>query len=110
MEFPQRPLLGLHQQRGTCRKQRVDLRLAVSEHRLFLLRIRYGGSDGWHSATLTVNPPASCSLPWGGSIVHGASVTAYQASTVPYGSSCVSQTRSCSNGSLSGSYQYQSCT
>lgn len=70
----------------------------------------YGGYDGWHSYVLTVNPPASCSLPWGGTLAHGGSVTAYQASSVSYGSSCVSQTRSCSNGTLSGSYQYQSCS
>ena len=70
----------------------------------------YGGSDGWHSYTLTVNPPANCTAPWGATVSHGSSVTAYQASTVPYGSSCTSQSRSCSNGTLSGTYQYQSCT
>jgi hypothetical protein len=68
-----------------------------------------GGSDGWHSYTLTVDPPTSCSLPWGGSISHGTSITASQAATVPYGQSCVSQTRTCTNGTLSGSYQYQTC-
>lgn len=67
-----------------------------------------GGSDGWHGATLTVYQ--SCALPWGGSIGNGQSTTAYQASTVPYGSSCTSQTRTCNNGTLSGSYQYQSCS
>jgi hypothetical protein len=69
----------------------------------------YGASDGWHSYTLTVNPPASCTLPWGGTLAHGGSVTAYEASSVAYGGTCNSQTRSCSNGTLSGSYQYQSC-
>jgi hypothetical protein len=69
----------------------------------------YGGSDGWHSYSLTVNAPASCSLPWGGTLAHGGSATAYQAATVSYGSSCSSETRTCSNGSLSGSYQYQYC-
>jgi len=57
-----------------------------------------------------VNAPLSCSLPWGGTITHGQSVTAYQSSSVPYGNSCVSQTRSCDNGSLSGSYTYASCS
>lgn len=67
-----------------------------------------GGSDGWHSAVLTVR--ASCSLPWSGTIQNGQSTIAYQAATVAYGSSCSSQTRICSDGTLSGSYLYQSCS
>ena len=38
-----------------------------------------------------------------------ASVVAYQNSTVPFGSQCVSETRTCSNGVLSGSFNYGSC-
>ena len=69
----------------------------------------YGaGETGECSATLTVN--RQCTTPWGATVTHGNSVTAWQASTVPYGSTCSSQTRSCSNGTLSGSYQYQSCS
>ena len=67
-----------------------------------------GGSDGAHAATLTVY--RRCSLPWGGTIAHSQSATAYQASTVPYGSTCVSQSRSCSDSTLSGTYQYGSCS
>jgi Tfp pilus assembly protein PilV len=52
----------------------------------------------------------NCSLPWGGSVVNNAAVTAYQSSMVAYGSSCVSQSRNCSSGTLSGTYQYESCT
>src|SRR5690606_14055289 len=52
----------------------------------------------------------SCALPWGGAIANGQSVTAYQASSVPNGQTCNSQTRQCSNGQLSGSYAYQACT
>jgi hypothetical protein len=37
------------------------------------------------------------------------SVTAYQSSTVPAGQQCVSQTRTCQNGTLTGSYQYATC-
>src|SRR5690606_31847115 len=55
-------------------------------------------------------PPSNCGTPWGGFVSHGGSVLAYQAASVPYGSSCTSQTRSCTNGVLAGSYQYQSCT
>lgn len=48
----------------------------------------------------------SCSLPWGGSIADGSSVTAYSSSSSP----CSSQTRTCNDGSLNGSYQYSSCS
>ena len=40
----------------------------------------------------------------------GATITAYQSSSVPFGSTCVSQIRTCSEGSLSGSYAYGSCS
>lgn len=43
-------------------------------------------------------------------VLHGSSTTAYSSADVPYGSSCSSETRSCYNGSLSGSYQFASCT
>ena len=66
-------------------------------------------SGSYASGSCTVAPPASCNLS-GQEVVSGSSVTAYQASTVPYGSSCVSESRVCTNGSLSGSYQYLSCS
>jgi hypothetical protein len=43
-------------------------------------------------------------------VANGGSITAYQAATVPYGQQCVSQTRTCSNGTLSGSYGYTTCS
>lgn len=52
---------------------------------------------------------AGCPRPWGGTVAHGASITAYQAASVPHGSSCASQTRTCTNGSLSGTYTHQTC-
>ena len=52
---------------------------------------------------------ASCTFN-GNTIASGNSVTAYQSSSVSYGQSCVSQTRTCTNGTLSGSYTYGSCT
>ena len=55
-------------------------------------------------------PPSDCTAPWGAVVTNGSSVTAYQAASVPAGSSCVSETRTCNNGSLSGSYAHQSCT
>ncbi len=43
-------------------------------------------------------------------VLHTASVTAYQSSSVPHGQQCVSERRLCTNGSLSGSYQYANCS
>ena len=45
----------------------------------------------------------------GKTIASGSSVVAYQSSSVASGSQCVLQTRTCSNGTLSGSYQYANC-
>src|ERR1043166_2045636 len=67
-----------------------------------------GGSYQYSSCS--VASCASCSLPWGGSIAHNANVTAYQNSSVACGASCVSQTRTCNNGSLSGSYTNSDCS
>lgn len=48
-----------------------------------------------------------CALPWGGYLLSGQSVTAYQNLT----SSCgTSETRTCTDGTLSGSYTYDSCS
>jgi hypothetical protein len=60
-----------------------------------------------NSATCTGN---SCPLPWGGSLAHGGSIGAFQTSSVPCGNTCNSETRSCSFGSLSGSFTNQSCS
>lgn len=67
-------------------------------------------SGTYGNAGCSVDACASCSLPWGGSIAHNQSVTAYQSSSVPCGSSCNNQTRTCNNGSLSGSYTNSSCS
>ncbi len=73
-------------------------------------------ADGyqWFGSTctenITVTAPAACTLPWGGTLANGSSVTAYQASSVNSGDTCNSQTRTCTNGTLSGSYTNQSCT
>lgn len=53
--------------------------------------------------------PSSCSTPWGGTVAHNRTVTAYQTSSVACGSACQSQTRRCNDGSLSGTYRYGRC-
>ncbi|MFA5996360.1 MAG: hypothetical protein WC790_01400 [Candidatus Paceibacterota bacterium] len=64
------------------------------------------------SRTVTVTLP-KCSLPWGGTIDHGQSVTAYSQSRVVTPALCTAastmETRTCNMGVLSGSYTYQSC-
>ena len=67
-------------------------------------------SGSYSNQTCNVAAPASCSLPWGGTVAHGGSVTAYASGSVACGSSCTSQTRTCSNGTLSGSYTNSSCS
>jgi hypothetical protein len=61
-------------------------------------------------------PPAptylSCVTPFGPSIPHGASITAFQTATIycPSTAQCASETRVCNNGTLSGSYTASSCS
>ncbi|MGZ3773957.1 MAG: hypothetical protein ACXVCY_13655 [Pseudobdellovibrionaceae bacterium] len=45
----------------------------------------------------------------GQELTENQSVVAYQNSAVPYGSSCVSENRVCTNGVLNGSYAYAKC-
>jgi hypothetical protein len=51
---------------------------------------------------------APCTLPWGGTLDNGNAVVAYLESA-PAGA-CTSETRTCTEGVLSGSYTHQSCT
>jgi len=59
-------------------------------------------------ASCNVDVPQSC-LFNGETIAHGQLITAFQNSTQAYGSTCVSEQRSCENGVMSGSFQYGSC-
>lgn len=60
---------------------------------------------------VTVSSCPGCALPWGGTIAHGTSVIAYQ-TNAPTGVACstIQQTRTCSNGVLSGSYTNSACS
>jgi len=57
-----------------------------------------------HSSTT-----ASCTLN-GMMIASGGQVTAFQAGSVPSGSTCMSQTRHCLNGVLDGAYTFATCS
>lgn len=79
------------------------------------MQVYVPGSTAAEWQSFVANPPGGvtlascgCALPWGGTLSEGQSVTAYQTDAAPYGG-CVSETRTCSGGTLSGSYQYQSC-
>lgn len=82
------------------------------------LRARLNTSSSFNTAhgvtvslgTLSTNWTATtniqtCTLPWGGTISHGQSVTAFQAAC----GTCASQSRTCSGGVLSGTFTNQSC-
>jgi type IV pilus modification protein PilV len=59
--------------------------------------------------TLSTDGDSNCVAPWGASVSNGGSVTAYQTASVPEGS-CASEQRVCTNGTLSGSYVFESCS
>lgn len=67
------------------------------------------GAGGTTNCSRTVTVNRSCTFN-GNTVLHGASVTAYQASSVPFGNSCVSQTRTCTDGTLSGTYAHSTCS
>jgi hypothetical protein len=54
--------------------------------------------------------PANCTSPWSEVIPHGQSRNAFATPTVPYGTQCAQETRICSDGVLTGSGQFNSCT
>ncbi len=63
-------------------------------------------------ATTTPTTGASCTTPWGTTLFHGQSVNAYQLlelQTYPVQQRCALEVRSCTNGTLSGSYTLASC-
>jgi hypothetical protein len=59
-------------------------------------------------AACTVQPPANCTFN-GQTVASGSSVVAFQAASVPSGQTCVSQNRTCTNGTLSGTFTFASC-
>jgi hypothetical protein len=69
------------------------------------------GDSSYQFASCSVGQPNACSFN-SQSIASGASVTAYQSSSVPAGSQCVSAQLTCTNGTLSDvqNYPYAACT
>ena len=69
-------------------------------------------SGSYTSQSCIVDPPNSCYNPSTGlvDIAHSSSKIFYQQPSVLFGQSCLSETRTCNNGALSGSYAYSSCS
>jgi len=60
------------------------------------------------SSPVITTPNKSCSLN-GKDIAHNTNTTSYLTNSVPYGQTCQSQTRTCTNGTLSGTYTNSTC-
>jgi len=60
--------------------------------------------------TCTVNEAAACVFTADQILQSGQSIWAYEASSVPYGSTCSKQMRQCNDGALSGTYKYATCS
>ncbi len=66
-------------------------------------------SGSYNFGSCSAGAAASC-LFNGQSLASGQTVKSYQSSTVAFGRTCISQDRLCTNGNLSGSYNYGSCS
>ena len=70
---------------------------------------RYRCNDGSWEREQGSCDPDDCSRPWGGTVSHGHSITAYQQQVVGCHESCNSEQRTCNYGDLSGSYNHETC-
>ena len=68
------------------------------------------GDNAYDKASCSVASCNSCTSPWSATVNHGDSVTAYQAATVAFGQTCQSEQRTCTDGTLDGTYTHQSCS
>lgn len=66
-------------------------------------------SGTYTNATCTVASPLNCTFN-GNQVTHGNSVTAYLTSSIPYGNTCTSEQRTCTNANLSGTYTNATCS
>ncbi len=92
---------------------RLSGAIAVSpvKNAVYTIVCKGAGGSVTKSATVTVSappPPKGCTFN-NKAVASGKSVTAYKASSVAFGGKCASQQRTCTNGTLSGSYAYPSC-
>ena len=65
-------------------------------------------SGNYQHPFCAVNVPRTCLF--NNTVVpHQGQITTFESSTVPYGTTCKSQTRTCNNGALTGTYFFTSC-
>jgi hypothetical protein len=67
-------------------------------------------SGSYTNETCSIATTADCTAPWGDAVPNGSNRTAYDTASVPYGYTCSSHTRTCTNGILSGSGNYGACS
>ena len=65
-------------------------------------------SGSFTNANCNVAVAEDCSL-GGLNIANGASITAYKSATANFGGNCVSQERTCTDGNLTGTFEFNSC-
>lgn len=65
----------------------------------------------WYASCKQSSPtiPNGCTTPWWTTIANDQSVEAFYMESVPFGDFCQKQTRTCKDGVLGWSFQYQSC-
>lgn len=66
-------------------------------------------SGSYAFPSCSVGAPVSCNFN-GQILAHNQMITMYQSTSVPYGQNCASQVRTCSNGSMTGSYNASTCS
>jgi hypothetical protein len=71
------------------------------------------GSNSFASKTCRVTGCPACTLPWGATLQHGASVEAYNLASAPCAGRCLKTTLTCNRGALVGdasTYRFPSCS
>src|SRR3989344_6233098 len=100
--------------RDLCRIAYPTISLLDGKEYMYYAYSYSGGANTLHGRSRLVwnsgvTSQTSCVTPWGTTVANGNSVTAHITSSVAYGSACTSETRTCTNGQLSGSYTYSTC-
>lgn len=95
--------------------QTLDYQVSASSSTPYLKVCRAGGGNARANFAITgvalkgTTSNLNCSFN-SQNILHGSSTTTYQSATVSAGSTCQSQVRTCSNGTLSGNYTNSTCS
>lgn len=83
--------------------------LAVSAAQAQDYEYRYSTTTVGPDGSGPILPPGGCEAPFGDPLEDGQSLQAFFSSGVAFGALCASEVRTCSNGTLSGSYVHQEC-